>query len=152
MSNVVEVKSIKDYLVDIHRRISRLETGAKPIMGIAERASTGAINLSAGADITGLSATLSWTDSGSVAVVGAVPYLSIFVDNDLDPAYMWPSGVSLSSGQKNLTVVGFMDDTYLNSNPNSARYRLYLKNNDSGAHNYYAYINFTYVTGGGGLA
>lgn len=150
MSNVIEIKTIKDHLVDIHRRISKLESGAKPNVGIANRGSTGAINLTAGADITGLAATLTWNNTDVQSVIGAVPYISIYVDNDLTAAYMWPSGVSLSAGQKNLYVVGFMDDTHLASNPTSARYRLYLKNNDSSTHNYYVYINFTYAKGGSG--
>lgn len=150
MSNVIEIKTIKDHLVDIHRRISKLESGAKPNVGIANRGSTGAINLTAGADITGLAATLTWNNTDVQSVIGAVPYFSIFVDNDLSQAHLWPSGISLTAGQRNLYVVSLMDDAYLASNPTSARFRLYLKNNDSNTHDYYVYINFTYMTGGSG--
>jgi hypothetical protein len=151
MSSTVDNKKLEDIIIDLARRLRRLETGGKPLAGNSTPAS-GLIALAAGADITGLAATLSWVNPNVRAVMGAVPYFKIYVDNDNNDAYLWPSGASLSSGQKNLEVVPFLDLDYLQDFPYQARFRMYMKNRDSGAHNYYVYVGWTYSTGGSGSA
>lgn len=141
----------EDTIIQILRRIKRLETGAKPAVGISGRGSTGALVVGAGADLTGLAVTLSWVDTNVLVNPGAMAYVEVYVDNDNNPAYQWPSGVSLSSGQKNLQFDQFMDGAFLASDPNKSRWRAYLKNLDSGSHTYYIYITFVYNTGGSGV-
>lgn len=149
MTRVVVPKTVEDRIADIFRRIRRLETGGRPQVGIANFAESGALVLSAGEDVQ-LESTLSWSNSDVQTVMGAIPYLSIYVDNDGNDAYLWPSGVSLSAGQKDLEVVSFMDERFLYNNANKAKYRIHLKNRDSGSHTYYIRVNYTYMTGGTG--
>lgn len=151
MSSTVERKKLEDIVVDLMKRLRRLETGGKPLAGNSNPAQ-GTIPLSAGGDITGVSATLAWVNANVQAVLGAVPYFKIYVDNNNNDSYLWPSGVSLSAGQRNLTLVPFLDLDHLQDSPYQARFRLYMKNNDGSAHTYYLTVGWTYSTGGSGSA
>lgn len=149
MSAGVQNKKLEDIIVELSRRLRRLETGGKPLAGPAAPAS-GTIPIAAGAELTGLAATLAWLNVNVESVLHAVPYFKIYVDTNANDAFLWPSGVSLSAGQRNLELVPFMDRKYLEDNPFQARFRLYMKNRDSAPHTYYVTIGFTYNTGGSG--
>lgn len=146
---MINNRTLNDYLNDLTNRISRLETGGRPISAISDLAWAD-IPLTAGADITGLAATLSWSNPNILVNPSGIPYISIYVDTDDDPAYLWPSGVSLSAGQKNLQFDWFMSLYDLQNDTNESRVRIYLKNNDSNSHTYYFYLRWLYVAGGSG--
>lgn len=150
MSDVVGRKTLEDYIAILKRKIDRLEAGGKPMVGISPVSSTGEIILAAGADIGGIAATLSWANANVLTNPKATPHVAIYIDNDEDNDYLWPSGVGLSSGQRNLQADVFMDLLDLVNNPERTRARLYLRNKDSSQHSYFVYIAFTYMTGGSG--
>jgi len=149
MSTTIEEKEIWDYIGALKQRIDRLETGGKPMIG---RSGIGGalIELDPSEEIGSIAATLSWNETDVVVTPNGIPYFAIFVDNDNDPAYLWPSGVSLSSGQKNLEFDWFLDADDFDSNGNRTRVRVRMKNNDGSAHDYYFYVIWTYMKGGSG--
>lgn len=150
MSNtqLIEKKQIDDYISDISQRLDRLETGGKPITGVSGLA-TGTFTLAAGEDID-LGAQLEWSNPDITAQPHGVPYLGVYVDTNNDDDFIWPYGSSLSSGQKNVTIIEFMNLFHLKDNPNKSRVLWYFKNNDSSSHTYYIEAQWTYSTGSSG--
>lgn len=146
---IIEQQTIDTVIASILRRLSKLETGGKPLVGRSGVAGA-LVSLNAGVEIMSIAATLSWTDPDVTAIPKGNPYFAIYVDNDGDSAYLWPSGASLSSGQKKLEFDWFLDADDFDSNSNRTRVRVRLKNTDSGSHNYYFYVIWAYIQGGSG--
>lgn len=149
MTNTIKQKGVWDYIADLVQRISRLETGGKPMVEQSDSAK-GSFPISANSRNDNIAVTLSWEDSTIEVPPKADPQFTIYVDNDANPNYEWPFGSSLSSGQKKLVFDWFLNRRYMVSNPGSTRVTIIMENQDSSPHTYYFYINWTYLVGSSG--
>lgn len=149
MGITVTQPELSDILAQLSRRIDTLETGGKPMLGLTASGSL-SITLAAGVDSTAIGSTISWTNPNVTAPMNGIPYLALYVDTDNVATHLWPVGTSLTSGQRNVDFRWFLDQRYLSQFNNQTRTRIYLKNNDSGSHTYYLYIQWIFMQGGSG--
>jgi len=61
---------------------------------------------------------------------------SVYVDVN-DDVHSWPLGASLSAGQKNATVIAWLDWGDSNDITNERVFRLFIRNEDSASHVYH---------------
>lgn len=151
MSNTAGFKKLEDYIASINRRLNKLETGAKPMVGTSD-VGTFSATLGANAALNDVAITLSWDDTDIIANPKGDPIFSIYVDTDNTASFEWPFGSSLTSGQRNLRFQYFRNLAYIQNNPNSTRTTMRLQNLDSSSHTYYVYVMWNYITGGSGSA
>lgn len=139
---------LEDIIAGLARRISKLETGGKPVTGLSAQSFV-SVPLTAGNEVT-LAATLAWNDTSVPVNPNGIPYLAVYVDNDENPAYLWPAGSSMSAGQKNMTFDWFLNYEDLDNNSNRSQVYVRIKNNDSGSHTYYLHIQWVYTNASSG--
>lgn len=149
MSNTATFKKLEDYIVSINRRLNKLETGSRPMAGITN-VGTFSVTLGAGASLSDIAVTLSWTNPDILANPMGHPLFSIYVDTDNVGSSEWPFGSALNSGQRNLRFQHFLNLAYIQAHPNETRTTMRLVNLDSNSHTYYVYITWNYLTGGSG--
>lgn len=146
MSGTFDKQTIMDVLTKLSNRIARLERGGRPLAAVSEITSLAVITLAAGVSAN-FTAELEWPNPDVPAVLGAVPYIRIYVDVDGEEDNLFPNGSALTSGQKNLQLTGFLDLNELNAAENKSTFRGVIKNNDSISHSYYIDVAFTYLAG-----
>lgn len=145
----VEIKNTDDYIVELSKRIDRLEAGGKPMASLSP---VGSVTVSLGANgfEDDLAATLSWSNPDVLAIPKGIPAFSIYVDQDANEDYAYPYGNSLSTGQKNLEFTHFINANFISGNQNKTRVTFSLRNRDGSSHTYYVYVRWVYLAGGSG--
>jgi hypothetical protein len=146
MGLTVDNPTLDQIIAGMQRAIQKLQKGARPIIGRSDITSLSGIVLATGAGQS-FEVELSWPDENVSAMLGAVPYVTIYVDSDGSAAHRFPSGGSLSAGQKNLVFNGYLSLADLEAEDNKAKFVGYIKNNDSVGHTYFIDIAFTYNAG-----
>lgn len=152
MSNTIEKKSIDEYLADINRRISRLETGSRKSVDISPIADF-SVTLDPGEGIL-LDISLAWDDPNLAINPHGNMYWSLYIDTDNSDLSYWPIGDNIASILDH--IVEWRNDLpgLVNGGYKSSESQLFLANLDGGsAHTYYLHTAFTYNSGqsGGGL-
>jgi hypothetical protein len=151
MSLPIQRKQLEDIIINMERRLARLETGGRPMAGLSGDA-TGTFALAGNTAQDNIAITLAWDDPDIQAQPKGDPYITIYVDTDNDSAYEWPYGASLSAGQKNMEIEMFKNWLYLKNNPNQSRVSMRIANRDSGSHTYYLHVAWVYLKGASGSA
>lgn len=147
MGDVIRPIRLDNILADFSRRLSNVETGGRPVVGLSSQASA-SFTLAAGAQAGAIAATLNWVASDVQTNPGGVPYLALYIDNDNDANYLWPSGGSLTADMEDTRMMFFLDESDLTANNNRCRCRVFVYNGGSSSHDYFLKVKWTYIKGG----
>lgn len=79
--------------------------------------------------------------------------MSVYVDTDANSNYLWPTGTSLTTSQKQLTMTTLNNiigstDVPNELEPDQVRYGCRLVNNSADTHTYYVYVRFLFIRQG----
>lgn len=131
---------------DIRDLGANFSTTGTLALTIAASSLTAAVFTLTSKGVTSSSANQVFTQSPVSAVTGIAPQMDIYVDNDNDPTYLFPSGSNLSSGQQALYPIMTISNTgYTNS---LAAWVISLNNRDSVQHVYYIHTRCGYFPSG----
>ena len=143
-----------DAISFINDNFQKIPTTAKELgIRYTTTASFDSGSVSAGETFTKVVSILnpSETSSGSyvnvektvTAISNITPMMDIYVDNNNDPNYLFPSGGGMTAGQQNFHVSFFVSNTSVAGSKLS--FVINGRNNDSGAHTYYFKLKVGYV-------
>jgi len=129
------VRDIKN----IEKRIAKLER-VKQLIGadIVQITSSDLVSTSSGSVPAGGRVVFTLTISPSSGILNLWDlFFSFYIDTDDDTDYLYPSGGSLSSGQKNLDLQWSLD--FVNSDEDTGERvaKITIVNNDSSSHEYF---------------
>jgi hypothetical protein len=133
------IDSIWKTIKDLDNRIKKLESYKQPVSAdIVQIVSSDLSAVNTGSVSAGATAVITITISPAAALLTLWNLLfSIYVDTDNDANYLYPSGGSLTAGQKNFTLQVIWDYAGSNDSTGSRVVKIVIKNGDSGAHTYY---------------
>ncbi len=129
---------------DISARIRRIEAVRQPVgADIVQIVTSGLTTASSGSVASGSRAvfTITVTPSNQKLTLWDILF-SIYVDTNSNSAYLYPSGASLSAGQKNLDLQWAVDYSLSSDATGQRVAKITVVNNDSSAHTYYLHQKF----------
>lgn len=152
MPNVVQPPSrlqpdtpLKDNLAYLNNNFDNIVTAVNDI-GVKNygTADAGAINLIAGAFHFIAVNIVDVKDQYVLDNIAITPRLQIFVDNDNDYNYLYPSGASMTTPLQSLSVEWYQARVVPTGSPANTKAVVYFKiqNNDTSAHTYYVTADF----------
>lgn len=147
MSRVILPTDLNDILADLSRRVDNLETGGKPIAKVADEASGSSGSVSAGSQ-TLFTSTISWSDATVEEALLAIPHWVLYVDTDDDITQQYGGGSNVA--EENHLVLPYLDQASLEADNFRSRFRLFVQNQDSVAHEYFLHIQFLYISASSG--
>lgn len=83
------------------------------------------------------------TEKTVASISMVTPIMDIYVDTNNDPNLLYPTGGSLTTGQQNLVVSHYINNT--NMGAGKLSFVINGRNNDSSAHTYYFKLKVGYV-------
>ena len=144
MSDTISKLSIEDHIAALYQRVSRLETGGRPAVGISQEGS-GSFTLNAGESAL-IDIDLSWTNANIEQNPHGTLYHSIFIDADNESDNFWQVGSNVDEDDH---VIWWRNDwvRLVNNDFKTTESQIYIKNNDGSSHTYYLYVRFVYNSG-----
>lgn len=134
--------TIEERINEISKRIDRLETGGKPFTGTIGEVTDDSTSLPPGSQAL-FTVTVEWSDSDVTETLLATPLLIVYIDTDNDTTYQYGGGSNID--EENHIVFWYVDTTA--SSNTSKVLRIFMQNEDTVNHIYYAHASWSYIRG-----
>lgn len=142
---MARIETLTTVIRDVDKRLTKLEVVKQPIgADVVQIVTTNIASLSSGSIASGDSITYTATVTPTTQILNLWDILfSFYIDTDSDVDYLYPSGSSLTSAQKDLDLHWSVDLVSSDDDTGERIAKITIVNNDSSSHIYHMYTEWS---------